>query len=787
MADQSIAKNFDFKTISEFGGYVSSRDKTNLTANTVVVGSQNVYKTDSGIWEVRPGQKRLGEANSALSAITSEYVWNTSWGTTLPLVVSDSNLYVVYGTSSTWYSLLSGLTETRYVFDKWYDATQAKDRLLFVNGTSDLFNWSGGISTIASGNFSAGQVAQLSNIPTAAGANYTVGDILTITTGGTLCTARVDSVGTGTVLTVSVPEGGRGYSVGDVLTLGGGDFGTGCTVTVASLGSVSYGDIATVTLTTGGLGYFAGGYYRPTGGSGNSAFISTSTVSTGGSVTGVTLLTPGSGYTTGTGKATSGGTGTGCTLNIVTIDTGSILKLDTDTSFIEDGFSTSGSIKIGGNTFTYNYAVGNYLVGVSPDPSSVVSGTVGLQTVTTYSNFLPNNAKSDFIKVINNRVYSGSYNSRRINISSSIDFTNYAVPATTTPGSPNLLILDSNAKGIGVRQGNPHIGFGTSSWMIVTYPTHTNSAGVLVEQITPDVKPVSKLAAPYAHEFIDTVGDTLVYLAQDQQVRTFGDFANLFTPKYPSLSQNIKTELEGEVFTGGALKCIGDMTYLTAPNTGKVYIYEVRESPDSQGNIVAERLWFAPFVWGITRVDTFNGLIYGFSSSNPQIYQLWDTNQWYDDSPSDEELPYSCILAFAYRTTSNRVDLQQFDKTYSEGYMSLGTPLNLQINYNYEGSTNQISTTVNSVELPAYTFAPSVSSLGDETLGESPMGDELVESDVFLPKFKVINSLSEINCFEWQPIYYSDSANARWGILATGANARLASEQPVYIINKRRT
>ena len=614
-----MAKNFDFKTVSEFGGYVSSVDKTKLSIDTVVSGSQNVYKKDSGTWAVREGQKRLGAASSTQSAVSSEFVWRTSWGAEYPLWVTNSTLQVYI--SGTWLTLLSGLTLTRYVFDKWFDNTEKKDRLLFVNGSDDLFHWSGGYSTILSK-----------------------------------------------------------------------------------------------------------------------------------------------------------------TVNTIT-KTGS-------TSWQQAGFSTTGGEKtvvINGTTYTYTGGESTTtLTGVSPDPTGEANGSNVLQAVQTVSNSPAANFANDFIKVINNQLYVGSYTSRLCYISSNTDFKNFTVTSPRIPGGPELLTLDSTLKGIGVRQGNAHIGVGTGQWAVISFNDIT--VGSTLTQVTKiDVKPVSNLAAPYAHEFIDVVGDSLVYLAQDQQVRTFGDFANLFTPKYPSLSQQIKTELENEVFTGGSLKCIGDITYLTAPNSGKVYLYKVRERVDANGNVVGERLWFAPFVWSITGVDIYNGIVYGFSSQNPQMYQLWDTGQWHDDCPSDEELRYSCVLAFAYRTTANRVDLQHFDKTYSEGYMSLGTPLDLLINYNYEGVTNQVSVPINSLALPAYMFTPSVSSLGDESLGDAPMGDGLTESGLFLPKFKVINSIADLNCFEWQPVYFSDEANARWEILATGSNTRMADEHPVYIINKRRT
>jgi hypothetical protein len=149
MAKQDGAKNFEFPTmISDWGGYFSSFDKTNIAENLMVRGSQNVYKKLSGTIAVREGQKRLGSIDATLSPISSEFVWNTSWGALYTLLVSNSNLYVVI--DNVWYSLLSGLTKTRYVFDNWWDNTLKKDDCLFVNGTDDMFMWSGGYTTILS-------------------------------------------------------------------------------------------------------------------------------------------------------------------------------------------------------------------------------------------------------------------------------------------------------------------------------------------------------------------------------------------------------------------------------------------------------------------------------------------------------------------------------------------------------------------------------------------------------------------------------------------------------------
>jgi len=606
-------KNFEFKNMTtEWGGYNSARDKTNIAENLMVKGSQNIYKKLSGTLAVRQGQARRGDANSTLSACSSSFVWNTSWGETYIMVVADSKLYVVV--DDEWYQLLGSLTKTRYVFDNWWNNTLKKDQVLFVNGTDDMFMWSGGFGLISS------------------------------TTANTIVLDR--------------------------------------TVTESRI------------------------------------------------------------------------------------------------------TAASGTVVVNGTTYTYTGSGGSTLTGVTPDPTGEANSSGVLQSVVTSSNTPAADFLADFIKVINNQVYVGSYTSRLIYMSQDTDYTNYTVPSPQIAGSPGLFVLDGTAKGIGVRQGNACIGFGASGWAVISFQLVSNN-NIITRQNTIDIKPVALLQAPYAHEFIDNVGDNLIYLGQDQQLRNFGDFNNLFVSGYPSLSQEVATELEEENFTSGSLKCIGEFIYIVAPASGKVYLRQERTSLDFNGNIVAERLWHSPFIWNLTKVDDLDGTVIGFSNANPQIYNLWNTNQWYDDSPSDEPLPYSCVLALGYKSNNRRQGLQLFDKLFTEGYITEGTPLNFTINYDYQGSTQVVGGVINSQTQPTTTFSgQDPASLGDSSLGDESLGDSEEDTET-LAKFKNISSLGDVNCFEYQVILNSDSANAQWELLALGTTASKSDIQEAsYIINK---
>jgi len=710
--DTSKSKEYDLRrTVNDFAGYISSVDKTNLKENYLVQGSQNVYKKLSGTIAVRPGQKRQGDANSTLSPCSSEFVWNTSWGETFTLVVADSTLYAVK--DETWYELQTGLTQTRYVFDNWWSTTLNQDLLLFVNGTSSLFEWPGGFATISS---SAATTITKSGTTTWKEAGFldtsfsTIGSSTTqfdITNpAGTTFRYTYDGTGTDPSITsTSVP-------IGSYILIGAQNFN-----------SANNG----IFIVTGsGANYFE--------------------------------------VTNASGVVESN----------KTIGTGYIYRNYTKV------------ITIGGTLYAYTGGESTTtLTGVTPN-ASAVTGTA-LSAVITWPNTPTSTFTSDFLRIINNQVYLGSYNSLKIFMSSNTDFTNYTVPTPQLDGSPGLFIMPAVAKGIGVRQGKAHIGSGANYWVIISFDLVSNN-NIITRNNTIDIKPVAYLQAPYSHEFIDSVGDNLVYLAQDQQVRSFGDFNNLFATGYPSLSQEVATELAEENFTNGALRAIGEFIYITAPNSGKVYLRQERTRLDEGGSIVSEKLWHSPFIWNATRIDQIEGVVVAFSNANPQIYEVWDTNQWYDDSPSDEHLPYECVAAFSYRGEERRQGLWSFDKQFTEGYITAGTTLNCLMNYNYDGATNSTIFTVNSVTLPAYLFQPDLSSLGDSSLGEESLGNGgITDLANTLPKFKVFNSLPLINCFEWQPIYYSDSADAQWELLAVGDNARISTDQnATFIINKLR-
>lgn len=462
-----------------------------------------------------------------------------------------------------------------------------------------------------------------------------------------------------------------------------------------------------------------------------------------------------------------------------------------DRTIAASGMSTvSGSVIVNGNTYTYSGSSGSTLTGVSGDPTGEANGSVVYSAVITNSTTPASGFVNDFLKTVNNHLYIGSNTSRQVYVSKSTNYIDYGQSATRLLTDGDLLTFDSAGVGIAVKDGDAFISCGNSDWYQVHYTQFTNSSGVITDKADVTKLPTPALAGAYSHEFITVVNATIVYLSKDQQLRTIGLYRNLNQPAYPSLSQEIFTELSEEDFTLGHIRAIKDFIYLVAPNAGRVYLHQTRSNVDPSGNVISERLWHSPFIWGISHIDEINGTVVGFSNSNPQLYSLWDTNQWHDDAPDTDTLlalPYLSVMLLAYQNGGRRQGKINFDKMYYEGY-AIGNLYDATY-YDYQGSEQILSSILNNFQSPfprLYTgqIPPS---LGDASLGDASLGSGVVtaaDDQDLMPKFRIIVGKSQVDCFEFAPMVYSNEVDSRWEMIALGANITLSTIQAVEIIKQ---
>lgn len=479
-----------------------------------------------------------------------------------------------------------------------------------------------------------------------------------------------------------------------------------------------------------------------------------------------------------------------------------ITKQGTST-WAELGFATqiSGEKKIiiDGREFTYTGGEGTTtLTGVTASSGlveSLTSGMVAIQSVISNATDTTN-FKIDFLKTHDNQVWVGSYSSRIVYKSADVTsgsvlgFVNLIDATDIVYGDPDFVVLDDLCKGIGVRDGKIILFAGTSQMTVVTPnqnvtfsykydATHTRFNFQKIDKIN-----LPGLGAALGHEFIDNSSNYLVWLDQKNQLRALGSFSTIDSVVPTILSLPVQTELSEDDFTGGHLRVIGNTIHITAPNNARDWMYEVRERIDESGQIVSEKIWQPPQVRAVSRIAIVDGLLHGYSNVNPQLYQLEETNQWFDDHPSGEEIPYIPVARFSYQNHGRRQGRIEFDIAYYEGYMAEGFDLKGTVYLDYQGATGIRDLSLSDDEDTAAFFSGLDSpSLGESSPGDNPLGDGILEEangQENVPKFRVmVNIPSPKNCFEYCLELYSVDADCRWELLAFGTNIKLASANAV--------
>lgn len=240
--------------------YRNREDITNLPPGVLVKGSKNILSNVSERIQIRKGYTLDGIGSTTIAPILSSYDWLMHIGQERHLRVGNGVIQYRYTDSVgvvTWRELMTTV-KNEVNFCEYWNNTNFQDQLLFVNGTSNIFSWSGGITLV---NALSGVVTAIVTTPTDGGINYKIGDILTISSGITNATVKVSSVDstTGAVTFIELLSTGSGYTTGvGKLTTGGS--GTGCTIEISTVASPSG-----TTLTKQGTTTWGEENFSPTG------------------------------------------------------------------------------------------------------------------------------------------------------------------------------------------------------------------------------------------------------------------------------------------------------------------------------------------------------------------------------------------------------------------------------------------------------------------------------------------------------------------------------------------
>jgi hypothetical protein len=148
-------KDFKLQNMREYGGFLNKADITNLKGVYLVKDSQNVVSTDEGRLGTRKGYSLFGSADTTLEPITAEYSWLTARGDEIMLrgrndASTTGTLEFYHADIGAWTELVNSLGTGVFNFTTYWDTTEAQDALIFVCNDSNLYYWSGGVTTFAS-------------------------------------------------------------------------------------------------------------------------------------------------------------------------------------------------------------------------------------------------------------------------------------------------------------------------------------------------------------------------------------------------------------------------------------------------------------------------------------------------------------------------------------------------------------------------------------------------------------------------------------------------------------
>lgn len=150
------SKEFDLQSIFKYG-YRNKEDVSNLPPNTLVIGSQNVLTNAAELVGIRQGYVLDGAAGTQNDyGIDSAYDFQTRLGVLENLRKWGQHLQVRYHNpvtdAVTWIDIKSDLIAANIVnFTSFWDQlTELKTFCLFVNGATEVNEWSGGMGTFLS-------------------------------------------------------------------------------------------------------------------------------------------------------------------------------------------------------------------------------------------------------------------------------------------------------------------------------------------------------------------------------------------------------------------------------------------------------------------------------------------------------------------------------------------------------------------------------------------------------------------------------------------------------------
>lgn len=459
--------------------------------------------------------------------------------------------------------------------------------------------------------------------------------------------------------------------------------------------------------------------------------------------------------------------------------TGTTVTKVGDTTFAQNRFYTTGSKTLvcvrTGTEYTYTGGESTTTLTGITDTTGLQAGDILVQKIVTQTNKPAASRNNHTVYTFENQLCVASDEDEQVYVSANDDYTDFTYSTPRIPGEGELLTLDNPAKGFGELTNRLIVFAGTSSIYQVE-PFEITVGSTLTETFKVKKYQTGANQSAQSQEFITQVGSTIMYLSHEPALRELVSLEQMQGGGEPrTLSNPIQPDFDAETWTGGAMFWHKNDLHISAPTNGRIYILTYDEDADG----ALRRFWQAPQTnLFISRFFNYQGELYGHSSSISESYKLFDVTAFSDINSSNEKLAITAIAKYAYRSFGKRFNLKSFDEYAIEGEISPSTDLEVIINYDFGGQTQQITEIVSGSNIDILDESLANVSLAQQPLGQQPLGGSVnVPQDT--AKFRAIIELAKEDFFEIQAIFKTDDVDKFWSIITHGPNAGLSARQPI--------
>src|SRR3990167_10902962 len=224
-------------------------------------------------------------------------------------------------------------------------------------------------------------------------------------------------------------------------------------------------------------------------------------------------------------------------------------------------------------TYTYTGISGSTFTGVTPVPSNDFDvNAVVAQAVRSNVNTPSPNFVSDTIKTLNNQVWMGSENSRRVYVSKDTSYTDFTFSSPRVPGEGALLTLDDTTIGFESPDDEKMLVFsGKDRIYQVTFEVSPGSAA---DREVPRVRPllVSSGQGALSQELIGKIKQAIVWVSNNKELVELGQVENLPSSQAVAISDPIKPDFANAAFTNGEIEFWRNNIFITAADIGETAV-----------------------------------------------------------------------------------------------------------------------------------------------------------------------------------------------------------------------